>query len=197
MRVGALPQHPTGLMGKSFNWSPEGIADEHLNDCKVVEDDRVRLVSPMQWVGTLFIGGTDLEAFTTFGGLGTMCGTYKDCGRNMDYKTMRYPGHVQLMNFYLHELLTRERREQAGDATRLRGDLSAREMPSRQRERRATRKERRPTARLKPSEENLTLVVRRHGRAYQGIRTQRRMKKLSDLCVTSTPSRTPQRSGCT
>jgi saccharopine dehydrogenase (NAD+, L-lysine-forming) len=33
---------------------------------------------------------------------------------NLDYKTMRYPGHVQLMNFFFHELLMREKRELAG-----------------------------------------------------------------------------------
>ena len=33
---------------------------------------------------------------------------------NLDYKTMRYPGHMELMNFFFHELLMRERRDEAG-----------------------------------------------------------------------------------
>ncbi len=115
MRVGALPQHPTGLMGYSFNWSPEGVVNEYLNDCEVIEEGQVKWVSPMEWVEKLFIGGTELEAFTTSGGLGTMCETYKDRVPNMDYKTMRYPGHVKLMNFFFHELLMRERRNEAGE----------------------------------------------------------------------------------
>lgn len=115
MRVGALPQHPTGLMGYSFNWSPEGVVNEYLNDCEVIEEGQVKWVSPMEWVEKLFIGGTELEAFTTSGGLGTMCETYKDRVPNMDYKTMRYPGHVKLMNFFFHELLMRERRDEAGE----------------------------------------------------------------------------------
>ncbi len=114
MRVGALPQHPTGLMGYSFNWSAEGVVNEYLNDCEVIEEGQVKWVSAMEWVEKLFIGGTELEAFTTSGGLGTMCETYKDRVPNMDYKTMRYPGHVKLMNFFFHELLMRERREEAG-----------------------------------------------------------------------------------
>lgn len=114
MRVGALPQHPTGLMGYSFNWSPEGVVNEYLNDCEVIEDGQIKWVSAMEWLEKLFIGGTELEAFTTSGGLGTMCETYKDSVPNMDYKTMRYPGHVKLMNFFFHELLMRERREEAG-----------------------------------------------------------------------------------
>ena len=78
MRVGALPQNPTGLMGYAFN-------------------------------------GLELEAFTTSGGLGTMCETYLGQVHNMDYKTMRYPGHFDLMNFFFHELLMREDREKAGE----------------------------------------------------------------------------------
>lgn len=115
MRVGALPQHPTGLMGYSFNWSSEGVVNEYLNDCQVIEEGQIKWVSAMEWVEKLFIGGTELEAFTTSGGLGTMCETYKGRVPNMDYKTMRYPGHVKLMNFYFHELLMRERRKEAGE----------------------------------------------------------------------------------
>lgn len=115
MRVGALPQHPTGLMGYSFNWSPEGVVNEYLNDCEVLEDGQIKSVSPMEWIEKLYIDGTELEAFTTSGGLGTMCETYLGRVPNIDYKTMRYPGHVDLMNFFFHELLMRDRRKDAGE----------------------------------------------------------------------------------
>jgi saccharopine dehydrogenase-like NADP-dependent oxidoreductase len=114
MRVGALPHNPTGLMGYAFNWSPEGVVNEYLNDCEVIEEGQKKLVSPMEWIETLYIGGVRLEAFTTSGGLGTMCDTYLGKVDNIDYKTIRYPGHVKLMNFFFHELLMRERRELAG-----------------------------------------------------------------------------------
>ncbi len=115
MRVGALPQNPTGLMGYSFNWSPEGVVNEYLNDCEVLEDGKIKLVSAMEWIEKIYIDGVELEAFTTSGGLGTMCETYLGRVPNIDYKTMRYPGHVQLMNFFFHELLMRDRRKQAGE----------------------------------------------------------------------------------
>ena len=114
MRVGALPQHPTGLLGYAFNWSPEGVVNEYLNDCEVIEDGERKWVSSMEWPETLYIQGTQLEAFTTSGGLGTMCDTFHGKIANVDYKTIRYPGHMQLMNFFFHELLMRERRELAG-----------------------------------------------------------------------------------
>lgn len=115
MRVGALPQHPTGLMGYAFNWSPEGVVNEYLNDCEVLENGERKWVSPMEWVEDVYIDGMKLEAFTTSGGLGTMCETYQGSVANIDYKTMRYPGHVQQMNFFFHELLMRDRREEAGE----------------------------------------------------------------------------------
>lgn len=114
MRVGALPQHPTGLLGYAFNWSPEGVVNEYLNDCEVIENGERKWVSPMEWHEIVYVAGTRLEAFTTSGGLGTMCETYHGTVENLDYKTMRYPGHMQQMNFFFHELLMRERRELAG-----------------------------------------------------------------------------------
>ena len=114
MRVGALPRHPTGLMGYAFNWSPEGVVNEYLNDCEVIEGGVRKWVSAMEWLETIYINGVKLEAFTTSGGLGTMCETYLGRVENIDYKTMRYPGHMELMNFFFHELLMRDRRDIAG-----------------------------------------------------------------------------------
>ena len=115
LRVGALPQHPTGLLGYAFNWSPEGVVNEYLNDCEVIENGVHKWISPMEWIEKLVIDGIQLEAFTTSGGLGTMCETYLGRIENLDYKSIRYPGHVKLMNFFFHELLMREDRKLAGE----------------------------------------------------------------------------------
>jgi saccharopine dehydrogenase-like NADP-dependent oxidoreductase len=115
LRVGALPQHPTGLLGYAFNWSPDGVVNEYLNDCEVIEEGVRKFVSAMEWKETLYVDGRQLEAFTTSGGLGTMCETYHGVIDNVDYKTIRYPGHMEMMNFFFHELLMRERRDLAGE----------------------------------------------------------------------------------
>lgn len=115
LRVGALPQHPVGILGYAFNWSPEGVVNEYLNDCEVLEGGERKLVSAMEWVETIYVDGVKLEAFTTSGGLGTMCETYLGKIDNIDYKTMRYPGHVKQMNFFFHELLMRDNRKMAGE----------------------------------------------------------------------------------
>jgi saccharopine dehydrogenase (NAD+, L-lysine-forming) len=114
LRVGALPQHPTGLLGYAFNWSPEGVVNEYLNDCEVIEEGVLKTVSAMEWLETVYVDGVRLEAFTTSGGLGTMCETFANRVENLDYKSLRYPGHASLMNFFFHELLMREDRAGAG-----------------------------------------------------------------------------------
>ncbi len=115
LRVGALPSNPTGLLSYAFNWSPEGVVNEYLNDCEVIENGQHKLVSPLEWLEKIVIDGIQFEAFTTSGGLGTMCETYAGIVEHLDYKSIRYPGHAKLMNFYFHELLMREDRKKAGE----------------------------------------------------------------------------------
>lgn len=115
LRVGALPQHPKGLMGYAFNWSPDGVVNEYLNDCEVIQGGKLKTIPSMQELETIVINGLKLEAFTTSGGLGTMCETYAGKVSELNYKTMRYPGHCELMRFFFHELLMRDDRKLAGD----------------------------------------------------------------------------------
>jgi saccharopine dehydrogenase (NAD+, L-lysine-forming) len=114
LRVGALPQHPSGLLGYAFNWSPEGVVNEYLNDCEVIHDGARKSVPPMEGLETIVIHGIRLEAFSTSGGLGTMCETFQGRVRDLDYKTLRYVGHCELMRFFFPELHLEENREEAG-----------------------------------------------------------------------------------
>lgn len=115
LKVGALPQHPTGLLGYAFNWSAEGVVNEYLNDCEVLRSRRRQMVPAMTETERVLIGGVELEAALTSGGLGTMCETYEGRVQRLDYKTMRYPGHFAQMHFLFDELGLRERRELAGE----------------------------------------------------------------------------------
>lgn len=114
LKVGALPRHPTGLLGYAFNWSAEGVVNEYLNDCEVLRGGVRQMVPAMTELERVVIGGVELEAALTSGGLGTMCETYQGSTNRLDYKTMRYPGHFELMKFYFDELGLRDRRELAG-----------------------------------------------------------------------------------
>ncbi|MDQ1745206.1 MAG: hypothetical protein QOE23_3545 [Pseudonocardiales bacterium] len=115
LKVGALPRHPAGLLGYAFNWSSEGVVNEYLNDCEVLRSGHRQMVPAMTEHERVVIGGIELEASLTSGGLGTMCETYEGRVQRLDYKTMRYPGHFELMRFLFDELGMRDRRELAGE----------------------------------------------------------------------------------
>jgi saccharopine dehydrogenase-like NADP-dependent oxidoreductase len=115
LKVGALPRHPAGLLGYAFNWSAEGVVNEYLNDCEVLRNGARQMVPAMTEHERVVIGGIELEASLTSGGLGTMCETLEGRVQRLDYKTLRYPGHFELMRFFFDELGLRERRDLAGE----------------------------------------------------------------------------------
>jgi saccharopine dehydrogenase-like NADP-dependent oxidoreductase len=114
LRVGALPQHPRGKLGYALNWSPEGVINEYINDCEVIRNGHPQMVPALEGLEMILVNGLMLESFTTSGGLGTMCETYFGKVDELNYKTMRYPGHCELMRFLLNELYLRNDRETAG-----------------------------------------------------------------------------------
>ncbi|BBY96640.1 saccharopine dehydrogenase family protein [Mycolicibacterium fallax] len=115
LKVGALPQNPTGLLGYAVNWSAEGVVNEYLNDAEVLRGGLAQLVPAMTDTERVLIGGVELEAALTSGGLGTMCRTYAGQVARLDYKTLRYPGHFQQMRFLFDELRLRDRRDLVGE----------------------------------------------------------------------------------
>jgi saccharopine dehydrogenase-like NADP-dependent oxidoreductase len=113
LRVGALPSSPNNALGYSCTWSPAGIVNEYLNDCEQLRGGELVTVPPLSDLETIVIDGASYEAFTTSGGLGTMCETFAGRVGSLDYKTIRYPGHRHLMRFMLQELGLGRQREEA------------------------------------------------------------------------------------
>lgn len=113
LRVGALPRSADNAAGYACNWSPAGVVNEYLNDCEQLREGALVSVPSLSDVETIVIDGARYEAFTTSGGLGTMCETFAGRVRSLDYKTIRYPGHCHLMRFMLHELGLGQQREEA------------------------------------------------------------------------------------
>jgi saccharopine dehydrogenase-like NADP-dependent oxidoreductase len=111
LRVGALPRYPNGLLAYSFTWSPAGVINEYINDAEVIHNGTRKMVPSLDGIESINIEGRDYEAFSTSGGLGTMCQTYAGKLDTLNYKTIRYPGHAQLMRFLLYELILKDKRE--------------------------------------------------------------------------------------
>lgn len=104
LRVGALPRYPSNRLKYNLTWSTEGLINEYCNPCESVENGQLTTVPPLEQLERLTIDGVDYEAFNTSGGLGTLAITLKDRVKNVNYKTIRYPGHCDLMKFLLHDL---------------------------------------------------------------------------------------------
>ena len=111
LRVGALPRYPNGLLAYSFTWSPAGVINEYINDAEVIHNGIRKMVPSLDGLESINIEGRDYEAFSTSGGLGTMCQTYAGKVDTLNYKTIRYPGHAKLMRFLLYELILKDKRE--------------------------------------------------------------------------------------
>ena len=107
LRVGALPRYPSNRLKYNLTWSTEGLINEYCNPCEAVENGELITVPPMEQLERLTVDGVDYEAFNTSGGLGTLAITLKGKAKNVNYKTMRYPGHCDLMKFLLHDLQMR------------------------------------------------------------------------------------------
>ncbi len=112
LRVGALPKYPNGLMAYSFTWSPEGVINEYINDAEAIHNGKRKMVPSLEGMEYINIEGKEFEAFTTSGGLGTMCETFEGKVDTLNYKSIRYPGHGKLMKFMLQELILKDNKEQ-------------------------------------------------------------------------------------
>ena len=53
---------------------------------------------------TVYVDGDRYEAFNTSGGASSMCKTFEGKIKSLSYKTIRYPGHCDKMQFLLEDL---------------------------------------------------------------------------------------------
>jgi len=111
MRVGALPQFPSNQFKYNLTWSTDGLINEYCNPCEAIVAGQRIEVLPLEGLEHFDLDGVRYEAFNTSGGLGTLCETLEGKVRELDYKTVRYPGHRALASFLVRELRMAERRD--------------------------------------------------------------------------------------
>jgi len=96
--VGGLPQKPEPPLNYQIVYSLEGVLDYYTTLSWVLRGGkrtRVKALSEREPVQFAALG--TLEAFHTAGGLSTMAFRYEGRIPTMEYKTLRYPGHAELM----------------------------------------------------------------------------------------------------
>jgi lysine 6-dehydrogenase len=97
--VGGLPQHPRPPLNYQVVYSLEGALDYYttpswiLRDGEAVQVDALSEIEPVSFPAPLGV----LEAFHTGGGISTMPWQFEGTVDRMEYKTLRYPGHAEIM----------------------------------------------------------------------------------------------------
>ena len=97
--VGGLPQHPEPPLNYQIVYSLEGALDYYTTPSWVLRDGkptRLDALSELEEVAFPPPVGV-LEAFHTGGGISILPWVYAGKVRTMEYKTLRYPGHVAIM----------------------------------------------------------------------------------------------------
>ena len=97
--VGGLPQDPQPPLNYQVVYSLEGVIDYYTTRSWVLragQRTQVTALSEREPVEFPAPVGT-LEAFHTAGGLSTMAFRYEGVIPEMEYKTLRYPGHAEIM----------------------------------------------------------------------------------------------------
>ncbi len=97
LRVGGLPQHPRPPLNYQIAFSVEGLINEYIEKAVIIRDGQIDHVDGMSGLEEITFPapfGT-LEAFHTSGGLSTLTELLKGKVKNLDYKTIRYPGHCE------------------------------------------------------------------------------------------------------
>jgi saccharopine dehydrogenase-like NADP-dependent oxidoreductase len=111
MRVGALPIYPNNALKYNLTWSTDGLINEYCNPCEAIRDGEAIETLPLEEVERFSLDGIDYEAFNTSGGLGTLSKTLEGRVENLNYKTVRYPGHRDIVKMLVRDLRLDRRRD--------------------------------------------------------------------------------------
>lgn len=114
IRVGGLPANPVPPLNYMVSWSVRGLINEYIEPSKIIKDGNEVMVESLTDIESIeFEGQPALEAFHTSGGISTLTDSLASKVRNMDYKTIRYAGHCNIMQAFKQVGLFSEESEHA------------------------------------------------------------------------------------
>jgi len=92
---GGIPQKPLPPLGYKIVFSTQGLVDMYCEKARIVRNGKIVKVDTLSGLEKVeFPGVGELEAFYT-DGLSTLLWTMKGKVKNMDEKTVRWPGHAE------------------------------------------------------------------------------------------------------
>lgn len=111
VRVGGLPVHPSNGFGYGLSWDVDGLIAEYTGLCEGIVEGQLVSTAPLQDYESFVLNGRPYEAFSTAGGLGSLCAALQHKVRNLSFRTIRYPGHLTLARFLFEDLGLKRRRD--------------------------------------------------------------------------------------
>ena len=107
--VGAPAPLPQGALRYNLTWSTEG------SSANIATPANGRCAHHGARTGSFGVpfalDGVEYGAFNTSGGLGTLTETLAGKARQVDYQSIRYPGHCAILKLLLNDLRLRDRRD--------------------------------------------------------------------------------------
>lgn len=98
IKVGAIPEYPTGSLKYDASWSLEGLVNQYSKPCPILVSGSLVLARPLEDLETFHLFGVNLEAFNTSGGIGSLCEVFRGNENiSINYKSIRYHGHRDLV----------------------------------------------------------------------------------------------------
>jgi Saccharopine dehydrogenase and related proteins len=104
LRVGALPAFPMNALKYNLTWSLDGVLNEYCHPCEAIVDGELRTMPALEELETFSLDGVEYEAFNTSGGVGTLAETLRGRIRDLNYRTLRYPGHCAILRTLIRDL---------------------------------------------------------------------------------------------
>ena len=104
MMVGGIPKEPTNLLKYSCTWSVDGLINEYKGNCLILKHGLQDVISSLGGLSPIKTSVGDLECFHTSGGASNTIDLMQKRGvENCHYKTIRWPGHCDLVKFLIHD----------------------------------------------------------------------------------------------
>jgi saccharopine dehydrogenase-like NADP-dependent oxidoreductase len=104
MKVGALTQNAASPHFYGFTWSPVGVATLYVKPAQIIRDFKLIMKASLTERSTIILGGVQYEEDLTSGGAADLPEALVGKTRNLDYKTLRYPGHYHWIDSILRQI---------------------------------------------------------------------------------------------
>lgn len=100
--TGGLPQNRNLPLGYRLLFAPDGLTNEYFGKAIVLREGKVLEIDTFSELEDVDFGGElgVLQAFSTSGGTSTCPYTFQDRLESFQYKTLRYPGHYEVMKLW-------------------------------------------------------------------------------------------------